>query len=230
MNAILHLPAHHGVDGKPTGKHRDSEQAMTTQGEDVADKPARVQDNRVTQVFQVISYLQYPFMLIALVYTVVPFFSGLDQFWSWVNQGLIFAGLGISFSTLQDTRKTQNELSRKVWQDPKKAKRMLLVMSLTALVLLCAGLYGFLIAKEGIVKEVAFGTLMLGISYIGLIKAAIEMHVAANARMRADQCLHAAARARGFLLVAEHGIRSLLELLDPATARLVRSGPDRNGC
>ena len=176
MNAILHLPAHYGVDGKPMGKHRDPEQAMTTQGEDVADKPARVQDNRVTQIFQVISYLQYPFMLIALVYTVVPFFSGLDQFWSWVNQGLIFAGLGISFSTLQDTRKTQNELSRKVWQDPKKAKRMLLVMSLTALVLLCAGLYGFLIAKEGIVKEVAFGTLMLGISYIGLIKAAIEMH------------------------------------------------------
>ena len=30
-------------------------------------------------------------------------------------------------------------------------------------------------AKDGIVKEVAFGMLMLGIGYIGLLKSAIEM-------------------------------------------------------
>ena len=149
---------------------------MTTQGEEVASKRAPRQSSKVTQIFQVVSYLQYPLMLIALGYVLVPFFKGFEQFWPSVNQALIFAGLGISFSTLQDTTRTQNELSRKVWQDPKKGKRMLLIMSLTALVLLCAGLYGFLIAQQGIIKEVAFGTLMLGISYIGLIKAAIEMH------------------------------------------------------
>lgn len=149
---------------------------MTTQGEEVAGKYAPVQSSRVAQIFQMVSYLQYPFMLIALGYMVVPLFSGIDQFWSSVNQALIFAGLGISFSTLQDTRKTQNEISRKVWEDPKKAKLILWMMSLTALILLVAGLYGFLIAKQGIIKEVAFGTLMLGISYVGLLKAAIEMH------------------------------------------------------
>lgn len=149
---------------------------MTTPGDEPTGKRARGQAGRVAQVFQVASYLQYPLMLIALGYLVVPYFTGFDEFWPSVNQALIFAGLGISFSTLQDTTRTQNEMSRKVWQDPKKGKRMLLIMSLTALVLLGTGLYGFMIARDGIVKEVAFGTLMLGISYIGLLKAAIEMH------------------------------------------------------
>ena len=149
---------------------------MTIEGEDVAGKSVRGQGSKVTQWFQWVSYLQYPLMLAALGYILVPYFKGFDHFWPSVNQALIFAGLGISFSTLQDTRRTQNELSRKIWEDPKKGKRMLLVMSLTALVLLGTGLYGFMIARDGIVKEVAFGTLMLGISYIGLLKAAIEMH------------------------------------------------------
>jgi hypothetical protein len=176
MNAILHLPAHQRVASKAIGKHRDPEKAMTTQGEDVAGMRVPAQGSKVTQIFQMVSYLQYPLLLIALGYMLVPYFKGFEQFWPSVNQALIFAGLGISFSTLQDTRRTQNELSKKVWQDPKKGKRMLLVMSMSALVLLCTGLYGFLVAQDGIVKEVAFGTLMLGISYVGLLKAAIEMH------------------------------------------------------
>ena len=130
----------------------------------------------VKQSFQVISYLQYPLLLIALGYTLAPYFQGFDTFWPSINQALVFAGLGISFSTLQDTGKTQNNFSRKIWQDPRKGKRVLMLMSLTALALLCFGLYGWLVAKPGIAKEVAFGTLMLGIGYIGLLKSAIEMH------------------------------------------------------
>ncbi len=132
--------------------------------------------NKVTQIFQVISYLQYPLMLVALGYMLVPYFSGFERFWTSVNQALIFAGLGISFSTLQDTHRTQNELSKKIWQDPKKGKIALIMIATTALILLIVGLFGFLIADHGIVKEVSMGTLMLGIGYIGLLKTAIEMH------------------------------------------------------
>lgn len=149
---------------------------MTTQGEGMAKENMKAQASRVAQYFQVASYLQYPFMLVALGYTLVPYFAGFDAFWTSVNKALIFAGLGISFSTLQDTRKTQNNFSLRIWQDPRKGKRALIVIALTALALLCFGMYGFLAAREGIAKEVAFGTLMLGISYIGLLKAAIEMH------------------------------------------------------
>ena len=149
---------------------------MATQGEEVAKDNTKAQASRVAQFFQATSYLQYPFMLIALGYTLAPYFTGFDTFWTSVNKALIFAGLGISFSTLQDTSKTQNNFSKKIWQDPKKGKRALIVIALTALALLCFGMYGFLTAREGIAKEVGFGILMLGISYIGLLKAAIEMH------------------------------------------------------
>ncbi len=114
-------------------------------------------------------------MLISLICTLVPYFKGVELFWQSINQALIFAGLGISFSTLQDTRKTQNEFSRKIWQSRKKGSRALWMIFVTALVLVFIGLYGFLLAQSGVVKEVAFGALMLGIGYIGLLKSAIEM-------------------------------------------------------
>ncbi len=132
--------------------------------------------SKVPQFFQALSYLQYPFMLTALGYTLVPYFNGFQGFWSSVNTALIFAGLGLSFSTLQDTRKTQNDFSKRIWQDPKKGRRALILIALTALLLLLTGMYGFLTAREGVIKEVGFGMLMLGIGQIGLLKAAMEMH------------------------------------------------------
>lgn len=129
----------------------------------------------IKNLFHTISYAQYPLMLIAVFYTLVPYFRGFDVFWPSINQALIFAGLGISFSTLQDTTKTQNNFSKKIWENPKKGQRALMFIFISALAMLVFGTYGFFVAKDGIVKEVAFGTLMLGIAYIGLLKAAIEM-------------------------------------------------------
>jgi len=131
--------------------------------------------NNVKNLFHKISYAQYPLMLVALVYALVPYFQGFSVFWTCINQALIFAGLGISFSTLQDTSKTQNTVSRKIWESPEKGRRALMFIAVSALLMLVVGLYGFLLAKDGIVKEVAFGMLMLGIGYIGLLKSAIEM-------------------------------------------------------
>ena len=131
--------------------------------------------SNIKKLFHAISYVQYPLILIAVFYTLVPYISGFDVFWQSINQALIFAGLGISFSTLQDTTKTQNNFSKKIWENPKKGQRALMFIFVSALAMLAFGLYGFFVAKNGIVKEVAFGTLMLGIAYIGLLKSAIEM-------------------------------------------------------
>jgi hypothetical protein len=131
--------------------------------------------NNVKKQFHIIGYVQYPLMLIAVAYTLVPYFYGFNVFWPSINQALIFAGLGISFSTLQDTTKTQNDFSKRIWENPKKGTFALAVIFFTALAFLGVGLYGFYAAKDGIIKEVAFGTLMLGIGYIGLLKSAIEM-------------------------------------------------------
>jgi hypothetical protein len=126
-------------------------------------------------LFHAISYVQYPLMLAALFYCAVPYFYGFDIFWPSINRALILAGLSISFSTLQDTTKTQNNFSKKIWENPKKGQRALIFIFAFAMLMLLFGTYGFFVAKDGIMKEVAFGTLMLGISYIGLLKSAIEM-------------------------------------------------------
>ena len=131
---------------------------------------------KVKQLFQIISYLQYPLLLVAVGYMVYPYFVGFDSFWPSANNALIFAGLGVGFSTLQDTTKTQNEFSKKIWQDPRKGMITLVAISATTLVFLLLGMYGLYVAKPGILKEVSFGMLTLGLGYVGLLKAAIEMH------------------------------------------------------
>ena len=129
----------------------------------------------VKQVFHAISYLQYPLMLVGLGYMVYPYFNGFDTFWASVNSALVFFGLGISFSTLQDTSKTQNNFSKKIWENPRKGMVALVVIGVTTLIFLAVGLFGFFVSKEGIIEEVSFGLLMLGLGYIGLLKSAVEM-------------------------------------------------------
>lgn len=131
---------------------------------------------KTKQLFHAISYLQYPLILVALGYVAYPIFAGFDTFWASVNKALIFCGLAISFSTLQDTTKTQNDFSRKIWQDSRKGAIALSVIAGTTLFFLALGMFGFFVSREGIIKEVSFGTLMLGLGYVGLLKAAIEMH------------------------------------------------------
>ena len=74
------------------------------------------------QLFHYISYLQYPLVLTGVYYAIAPYFSGFDSALFYFNKMLVFMGLSVSFSTLQDTRKTQNTVSRKIWQDPIKGK------------------------------------------------------------------------------------------------------------
>lgn len=130
----------------------------------------------VTRLFHAVSYLQYPLLLVSLFYVIQPCFTGFDGFWQSLNKALIFAGLAISFSTLQDTTTTQNTFSRNIWQDPRKGKQALVLIALMATMMLVVGLYGFLASTGGIVQDVAIGLLMLGIGYIGLLKAAVEMY------------------------------------------------------
>lgn len=84
-------------------------------------------------------------------------------------------GLGISLSTLQDTTKTQNEVSRKVWEDPKKGKIAIVVITFLAAFLIFIGFYGVYLSSSEILEQLAFGTIVLGIGVVGLLKSAVEM-------------------------------------------------------
>lgn len=130
-------------------------------------------------IFHYISYLQYPMMLVAMIFLFEALITGkfidLDYYLEAVNNTLIFMGLGISFSSLQDTDKTQNKLSKKVWQDPVKGKRFLIIMGFFTALLIIAGLCFYFIFDEGAAKTVSIGIFVLGIGMVGLLKAAMEM-------------------------------------------------------
>lgn len=126
-------------------------------------------------LFHKISYLQYPLMLVGLYYAVRPYIVGFDTLFENLNTLLIFMGLGISFSTLQDTSKVQNEASRRIWEDPKKGKFFLTFMSIFTLFLISLGLLGYFAAPNEILQELSFGLIVLGIGFMGMVKSAVEM-------------------------------------------------------
>lgn len=134
------------------------------------------------KIFQVLSYLQYPLLLVAFYYMLIPFVKGLDSFDGDINllfgslgNVLVFLGLAISFSTLQDTSKSQHKFARKIWQDPKKGRIFLGIMFLNVVVYLSFGVSTYLFLENPVLKELGFGAIILGISLIGMLKMGMEM-------------------------------------------------------
>ena len=132
---------------------------------------------KAKDVFHSISYLQYPILLVSLYYYFYFILSLANKPLEWVelNNALVFYGISLSLSTLQDTTKTQNNFSKKIWQNPKKGKVALVIIGLMAIIFMIIGIIGFLDSKESIHKEISFGLIVLGIGLIGLLKAAGEM-------------------------------------------------------
>ncbi len=128
------------------------------------------------QTFQVISYLQYPLMVAGLVYCFKPLlFSDLSKLFGDLNIGLAFFGLGISFSTLQDTTKTQNDFSKRIYKNPTYSKWFLTILFIQVLLFSILGLIGLFQSDISPLKEIALGLISIGIGMIGMLKAAGEM-------------------------------------------------------
>lgn len=128
--------------------------------------------------FHIISYLQYP-ILISAFYFYIPFIQALymTQKIDFVNLDyfLIMLGVALSFSTLQDTTKTQNKLSRKVWENPVAGKIFLIVTAMATFVMIFSGIIFMVLPIASKLKGLAVGLTVLGIGFLGVLKAAIEM-------------------------------------------------------
>ncbi len=134
-------------------------------------------NNNPKKVFHAISYLQYPLMLSALIYY-VPFTISLfnkSPDWSLLNNVLILFGIGMSFSTLQDTTTTQNKFSKKIWQHPTKGKVMITVIAFMSFALIVIGMLALFLFNVDQTESVAVGITVLGIGMLGILKAALEM-------------------------------------------------------
>ena len=132
---------------------------------------------KAKDIFHKISYLQYPVLIVSLYYYMLFTMSLSKKVmeWSELNSALVFLGISLSLSTLQDTTKTQNKMSRKIWEHPTKGKIALILMSLMTVSFVVVGLFGYLDNTAGIQKELSFGLIVLGIGMLGLLKAAVEM-------------------------------------------------------
>lgn len=126
------------------------------------------------EIFQALSYLNYLFIGVAIYFVFSPIWNGLETFFESFNNTLMFLGLSVTFSTLQDTGKTQNELSRKVWQDPKKGKSFLIFIGFMAFFFLLLGFIFEFFIQEQDISGLGTGMMILGISMVAMLKAAEE--------------------------------------------------------
>lgn len=133
-------------------------------------------------LFQGLSYLQYPALAVSLVFAVQAVLAlaalktqGWSPIFDRLNDVLLYAGVGIGLSSLQDPSRTQNKLSLRVWQDPAKGRVLLWVLSLEALVPIVIGLVGAAQARDSAFRQLSLGMVAFGLGMIGLLKTAIEM-------------------------------------------------------
>ena len=127
-------------------------------------------------IFHKISYLQYP-LILAAVYYIALFVIALEdgRELHYVNTALVFCGIAISLSTLQDTTTTQNEISRKIWEHPVKGKIFLALIGVYAFAFMAFGLVGFVRSTGGMIEDISLGLVVLGIGMVGMLKSAAEM-------------------------------------------------------
>jgi hypothetical protein len=137
--------------------------------------------NDPKRIFNLVSYLQYPFMLLGLFFCYKPVltnlgtvFTNLDTLLVEFNKGLVFVGLGTSFSTLQDTTKVQNKFSQRVYDSPRKTRIFFIIMSSCIVLFIAIGMIG-LFGSNKYLQELAYGLISLGVGFIGMLKAAIEI-------------------------------------------------------
>ncbi len=127
------------------------------------------------QVFQWLSYLQYPAMLVALAYALRPILNGMDGALEAYNSALLYAGVGVGMSSLQDPTKTQNKASRRIWESPRKGRALLWLLAVQALLPIVLGLLGAALVNTAALGQLSLGLVAFGLGMIGMLKTAIEM-------------------------------------------------------
>ncbi|MEL1265632.1 hypothetical protein [Pseudoxanthomonas putridarboris] len=114
-------------------------------------------------------------MLVALGYALKPYLTGFVGMLDAWNYALLYMGVGVGLSSLQDPTKTQNDISRKVWQSPLKGAVMLWVLAILAFGMILVGLLGSYLSRTSAINQLSMGLFAVGLGMFGLLKTAIEM-------------------------------------------------------
>ncbi len=135
----------------------------------------------IRQLFHLLSYFQYPLVLIAFFLLIKPLLKGFEYLslhpeylFDTYSIALTFLGLSLSFSALQDPDKTSLWFERTIWKNSRKAKGILFTTMGTSLIFFAAGLFAF-IASESFKKEFAYGSIVLAIGLLGYLKFQLDI-------------------------------------------------------
>ncbi|HOF55706.1 MAG TPA: hypothetical protein PLD74_07785 [Prolixibacteraceae bacterium] len=135
----------------------------------------------IKKLFHRLSYLQYPLVLIAFILLIKPLVKGFDYLSSnpeylfdAYSNALIFFGVTLSFSALQDPTRTSLRFEKKIWENPKKAKVYLSITLITTFIFFASGLLGFIMSGSS-QREFAYGSIVLAIGLLGYLKFQIEV-------------------------------------------------------
>ena len=131
--------------------------------------------NNYKKIFHYISYFQFPFYLLGLYYAYEPIVFDIKEVMVSVNKSMLFMGLGIGFSTLQDTTRKQNKLSKLILKKPRYSKIYIIYMIVLIVTFLSFGLFGLLISDNPKINELSSGVIAMGIGVIGLLKTIMEI-------------------------------------------------------
>ena len=118
--------------------------------------------------------MQYPLMGISLFFMYRPWLNNRQNLLDDFNLGLVFMGLAITFSTLQDTKKTHNKMSEKIWKNKKYATWFIVYFLLIIFVLIALALF-WQFGDNAALQGLSWGVLSIAMGLIGVVKSGLEM-------------------------------------------------------
>ena len=126
-----------------------------------------------------IRLLQYPFLLIALYYCSEPIFLGIDTFSTYdlttnYNLCLLFAGIGLSFTSLADITK-RTKIGNKLFGKRKNAKLWLIYVGVLIITTFILAVDAKFFSNNQNFNEFAIGLFVFGIGMIGLLRMQLEI-------------------------------------------------------
>lgn len=130
-------------------------------------------------LFHYLSYLQYPFIVGVLYFSYklnTETYNREDiAIFEDVNSLLVLMGLAVSFATLQDTNKVSLKFEKRIWEDPKFGKILIVAITALTLLLMVFGMFGYFLSENEKLQEISIGLIVLGIGFLGFTKAVIEV-------------------------------------------------------
>ena len=126
------------------------------------------------KIFHYLSFVQYPFLLLALYYCYKPLLFGMETMISDFNNGLLFLGIALSFTSLADIRK-RTKIGDRIFGKPKNAKRWIAYVFFLVLAIFGLGIFIQFFSKSEDLKGLSIGVFVLGIGVVGLLRMNLEI-------------------------------------------------------